>query len=70
MWVHELIGCMVQTTDGTNRGRIESVMDNPAADLLVLESGILVPVVFALGGPVDGVLLVDTPDGLFELLDS
>ena len=70
MLVHELIGCMVQTTDGTNRGRIESVMDNPAADLLVLESGILVPVVFALGGPVDGVLLVDTPDGLFELLDS
>ncbi|CAB4710684.1 unannotated protein [freshwater metagenome] len=68
--MHELIGCMVQTTDGTNRGRIESVMDNPAADLLVLESGILVPVVFALGGPVDGVLLVDTPDGLFELLDS
>ena len=70
MWVHELIGCMVQTTDGTNRGRIESVMDNPAADLLVLESGILVPVIFALGGPVDGVLLVETPDGLFELLDS
>jgi hypothetical protein len=45
-------------------------MDNPAADLLVLESGVLIPVVFAVGGPVDGVLIVDTPDGLFELLDS
>lgn len=70
LWVHELIGCMVQTPDGTQRGRIESVMDNPAADLLVLESGVLIPVVFAVGGPVDGVLIVDTPDGLFELLDS
>ncbi|MEI7886275.1 MAG: ribosome maturation factor RimM [Actinomycetes bacterium] len=70
LWVHELIGCMVRTSDGTDRGRIESVMDNPAADLLVLESGILIPVVFAVGGPVNGVLLVDTPDGLFELLDS
>ena len=70
LWVHELIGCMVQTPDGTQRGRIESVMDNPAAELLVLESGVLIPVVFAVGGPVDGVLVVDTPDGLFELLDS
>ena len=44
-------------------------MDNPANDLLVLDTGALVPVVFIVGTPSDGVLTVDTPDGLFDLLD-
>lgn len=69
LWVHELIGCEVRTVDGTSRGRIESVQDNPAADLLVLDTGALVPVVFVADGPTDGVVLVDVPDGLFELTD-
>ena len=69
LWVHELIGCTVRTPDGVERGTVESVMDNPAADLLVLDSGALVPVVFVVGSPVDGVIVVDTPDGLFELND-
>ncbi len=69
LWVHELIGCSVRTADGVERGVIESVLDNPAADLLVLDSGALVPVVFVVGSPADGVVLVDTPDGLFELGD-
>jgi 16S rRNA processing protein RimM len=43
------------------------VQDNPAADLLVLDDGALVPVVFVVGGPEDGVVHVDVPDGLFEL---
>lgn len=70
LWVHELIGCEVRSVDGTPRGRIESVQDNPAADLLVLDTGALVPVVFVTDGPTDGVVLVDVPDGLFELTDS
>ena len=44
-------------------------MDNPAADLLVLDTGALVPVVFVVGTPHDGVIDVDTPDGLFELAE-
>ena len=39
------------------------------ADLLVLDTGALVPVVFVADGPTDGVVLVDVPDGLFELTD-
>lgn len=66
LWVHELIGCTVVDADGVERGVVESVLDNPAADLLVLDSGALVPVVFVVDGPRDGVLGVDTPDGLFE----
>lgn len=67
LWVHELVGCELRTADGTRRGVIESVLDNPAADLLVLDTGALVPVVFVVDGPADGVVVVDTPDGLFEL---
>lgn len=69
LWVHELIGCTVRTPDGVDRGTVDSVMDNPAADLLVLDTGALVPVVFIVGAPHDGVIDVDTPDGLFELTE-
>ena len=69
LWVHELIGCTVVDGDDVERGVIESVMDNPAADLLVLDNGSLVPVVFIVGVPVDGVVRVDTPDGLFDLTE-
>jgi 16S rRNA processing protein RimM len=67
LWVHELIGCEVRTTDGAARGTVESVLANPASDLLVLEGGTLVPVAFVVEGPRDGVVVVDTPPGLFEL---
>ena len=69
LWVHELIGARVRSADGVDRGVVESVLDNPAADLLVLDSGALVPVVFVVGTPPDGWIDVDTPDGLFELAD-
>lgn len=67
LWVHELIGCRVLTPDGVERGTVESVLANPASDLLVLDSGAMVPVVFVVGRPRGGVLTVDTPPGLFEL---
>ena len=67
LWVHELVGSRVLSADGVDRGIVESVQENPAADLLVLESGALVPVVFVVDGPTNGVVRVDTPDGLFEL---
>lgn len=65
--MHELIGCTVVDAEGIERGTVESVQDNPAADLLVLTGGTLVPVVFVVGAPSDGVLRVDTPEGLFDL---
>ena len=68
LWVHELIGAEVVLADGTVVGRVEAVQDNPAHDLLVLDSGALVPVVFltdASGRPER--LVIDPPDGLLEL---
>ena len=55
------------SADDVERGVVEAVQDNPAADLLVLDSGALVPVVFIVGPPTDGVIRVEAPDGLFDL---
>lgn len=46
LWVHRLIGARVVEVDGTDRGRCVAVIENPASDLLELESGALVPAVF------------------------
>lgn len=70
LWVHELIGSTVIEVDGTERGMVTAVQDNPASDLLVLESGALVPLRFLEGRDDEGRLVVDVPDGLFELLDD
>lgn len=67
LWVHELIGCRVVDQHDADRGVVREVQENPAADLLVLEDDTLVPVVFVLGPPRDGILRVEAPDGLFEL---
>jgi 16S rRNA processing protein RimM len=67
LWVHELIGCTVLDADGLSRGTVESVIANPAADLLQLDDGTLVPVVFVVGPPEGGTVVVDAPEGLFDL---
>ncbi len=70
LWVHELIGSTVVETDGTERGTVLAVQDNPASDLLVLDSGALVPLRFLEGRDDEDRLVVEVPDGLFELLDE
>ena len=66
LWIHELIGAEVVELDGTRRGRCIAVIDNPAADLLELESGALVPASFVVT-VADRVITIDPPAGLFEL---
>lgn len=66
LWVHELVGSTVVETDGTDRGTVVAVEANPAADLLVLASGALVPVTFVVGRDGDRIV-VDVPIGLFDL---
>lgn len=66
LWAHELIGRRVVEVDGTEHGECVSVLANPAADLLELDSGALVPSNFVVSNA-DGVITVDTPDGLFDL---
>jgi len=71
LWAHEIIGCVVVDADGIERGVVEALQDNPASDLLVLDSGALVPLRFVVHGPTegpaDGRIHVDTPAGLFDL---
>ena len=63
LFVHELIGAEVVDTSGDFLGRVEAVEANPASDLLVLDGGGLVPLVFVVGRDGDRVV-VDPPDGL------
>jgi len=63
LWVHELVGAPVRDTHGTPLGTITAVEANPAHDLLVLDDGMLVPMVFVVEHGPDGIV-VDPPDGL------
>ena len=64
LWVDELIGAEVRTIDGTPIGRIDSIEANPASDLLVLDTGVLIPSRFVVGEVSDGLVTVDVPEGL------
>lgn len=66
LWVHELVGSEVVTVDGASVGSITAVESNPASDLLVLDTGALVPVVFITASE-QGRITIDPPDGLLEL---
>ena len=65
LWVDDLIGTEMVEVDGTRRGRVVAVVENPAHDLLELESGVLVPVVFV-RSCADGITTVEVPEGLFD----
>jgi 16S rRNA processing protein RimM len=65
-WVHELIGSEVHDRAGAPLGRVVAVEANPAHDLLVLDGGALVPMVFVVSSE-SGVVVVDPPEGLFDL---
>lgn len=65
LWIHELIGSAVVGVDGVAHGRVVAVIDNPASDLLELESGALVPLTFVVGST-GGVITVDPPRGLLD----
>jgi 16S rRNA processing protein RimM len=65
-WVHELVGSTVVDRTGVTRGSVIAVEANPAHDLLVLDGGALVPMVFVVEQR-DGEVVIDPPDGLFDL---
>ena len=66
LWVHELIGAEVVGAGGESHGTVTAVEANPASDLLVLDSGALVPLRFVVSAEA-GKVTVDVPDGLFDL---
>ena len=66
LWVHELIGSRVVDQMGVTRGTCIAVIDNPAHDILELDSGALIPVTFVVSCE-NGLTTVDPPEGLFDL---
>lgn len=69
LWVHQLIGSEVEDTSGVSWGVCTGVLNNPAHDLLELESGVLIPMPFVLSCD-EGITVIDPPAGLREALLS
>jgi 16S rRNA processing protein RimM len=67
MWVHDLVGAVVVDEGGVERGTVTRVVDNPASDLLELDTGALVPVRFVTMVDAGVRIDVDVPVGLFSL---
>jgi 16S rRNA processing protein RimM len=66
LWVHDLIGSKVVDQQGIERGTCVTVIDNPAHDILELDTGALIPVIFVVDCH-DGITTIDPPEGLFDL---
>jgi 16S rRNA processing protein RimM len=65
MWVDELVGDCVLDQDGRQLGIVAALVANPASDLLELEGGGLIPLVFVVDRS-EGRIVVDIPAGLLE----
>jgi 16S rRNA processing protein RimM len=66
LWVHELVGATVVSTDGEELGVVRALEANPASDLLVLEDGGLVPLRFVVSHEPGTRVVVDVPEGLLD----
>lgn len=66
LFVHDVIGAEVHDRTGARLGRVDAVQANPAHDLLVLDSGALIPIVFVVDAQ-PGVVVVEVPEGLLDL---
>ncbi len=71
MWIHKLRGARVVDAAGVERGVCVAVIDNPAADILELDTGALVPATFITSfNAAEALIMVDPPEGLFELYEE
>lgn len=66
LWVHRLIGSKVLDQTGAEVGAVVSIEANPASDLLVLDTGGLIPCRFV-ASHAGGEVHVDIPEGLLDL---
>jgi 16S rRNA processing protein RimM len=66
LWAHEVVGAAVVERNGRALGTVIAIEANPAHDLLVLDDGTLVPVVFVVEHAPRRIV-VDLPSGLTEL---
>jgi 16S rRNA processing protein RimM len=65
LWVHDLVGSEVVAVGGDPVGTCVAVVANPASDLLELDGGALVPVVFVVERT-PGRVVIDPPEGLLD----
>lgn len=65
LWVHELIGSVLVDQSGIERGRIVALEANPASDLIVLDTGGLVPLRFVTEHR-PGTVVAELPAGLLD----
>jgi len=66
IWIDQLYDAEVYDADGVRRGVVVGVEANPASDVLVLDSGALVPLTFVTTVEANVRIEVDVPEGLFE----
>ena len=66
IWIDQLFGAEVVDATGAHRGVVVDVEANPASDLMVLDSGALVPLTFVTSLDANKRVVVDAPEGLFE----
>ncbi len=66
IWIDDLFGATVVDAAGVHRGVVTAVESNPASDLLVLDTGALVPLTFVTRVRAHELIEVDVPEGLFE----
>jgi 16S rRNA processing protein RimM len=66
IWIDQLFGAEVIDQHGVERGVVVDVEANPASDLMVLDSGSLVPLTFVVSVEAHHRVEIDAPEGLFE----
>lgn len=66
IWIDQLYGAEVVDATGVRRGVVVEVESNPASDLMVLDTGALVPLAFVTALEANRRIKVDVPEGLFE----
>jgi 16S rRNA processing protein RimM len=66
IWIDQLFGAEVIDAGGVSRGIVVDVEANPASDLMVLNTGALVPLTFVVGVEANRRVEIDPPEGLFE----
>jgi len=66
IWIDELFNAEVYDQDGILRGKVKEVEENPASDILILDTGFLVPLAFVVEVEANTRIDIQAPKGLFE----
>ncbi|HUX04796.1 MAG TPA: ribosome maturation factor RimM [Acidimicrobiales bacterium] len=66
IWIDQLFDAVVVDAQGVTRGVVVDVESNPASDILVLDTGFLVPLTFVTRVLANERIDVEVPEGLFE----